>query len=349
MPGAGGVELGDVLPNHRFDERRLCRYLAAYLEDFSDDCRIRQYQGGQSNPTFHLQTASREFVLRKRPPGRLLPSAHAVDREYRVMRALADTQVPVPRMLHMCEDESVIGQTFFVMQHVPGRVFTDPLMPGASPPERAAVYADMNRVLACLQAVDYREVGLSGFGRPEGYVQRQVARWSKQYAASKLNDLPAMDKLIDWLPKNVPGREETAIVHGDYRLGNLIVDAHEPRIVAVLDWELATLGHPLADLAYNCLAYHLSEVSGRGFGDADLAALGIPDESSYLREFCVHSGRNEIENWRFFVVLALFRIAAILVGVYRRAVDGNAADARALEIAGSYPEIAETAWKIACR
>jgi aminoglycoside phosphotransferase (APT) family kinase protein len=272
-----------------------------------------------------------------------------VEREYRVMRALADTQVPVPRMLHMCDDESIIGQTFFVMQHVPGRVFADPLMAGSSPSERAAIYADMNRVLACLQAVDYRAVGLDGFGRPEGYIERQIARWSKQYAASKLSDLPDMDKVIDWLPKHLPDHEETAIVHGDYRLGNLIIDPHEARVAAVLDWELATLGHPLADLAYNCLAYHVSKASGRGFGDTDLAALGIPDEASYLRDYCAHSGRGEIDNWRFFVVLALFRIAAILVGVHRRAVDGNAADARAIEIAGGYPEIAAIAWEIACR
>jgi aminoglycoside phosphotransferase (APT) family kinase protein len=272
-----------------------------------------------------------------------------VDREYRVMRALADSQVPVPRMLHMCDDESVIGQAFFLMQHVPGRVFSDPRMAGSSPAERAAVYADMNRVLALLHAVDYRAVGLEGFGRPHGYVERQIARWSKQYAASKLSELPAMDKVIDWLPKNIPAREETAIAHGDYRLGNLIVDAHEPRIVAVLDWELATLGHPLADLAYNCLAYHLSEANGRGFGDIDLQALGIPDEPEYLRDYAAHSGRDGIADWRFFVVLALFRIAAILVGVHRRAIDGNAADARALEIAGGYPEIAERAWQIARR
>lgn len=345
--GDGAVQLGEVLANHRFDERRLRQYLAAHLDGFAGDCRIRQYQGGQSNPTFHLQTADGEYVLRKRPPGELLPSAHAVDREFRVMRALEESHVPVPRMLHMCEDDSIIGRAFFVMEHVPGRVFADPSMPTSSPDERAAVYADMNRVLAVLHAVDYRAVGLDGFGKPQGYVERQIARWSKQYAASKLRELPAMDKVIDWLPRHVPAGEETAIAHGDYRLGNLLIHPREPRVVAVLDWELATLGHPLADLAYNCLAYHLSAESGRGFGDLDLAAAGIPDEARYLAAYCAHSGRDAIDDWRFFVVLALFRIAAILVGVHRRAVDGNAADARALEIGASYPEIAERAWELA--
>lgn len=345
--GSGAVKLGEVLANHRFDERRLRDYLAVQLEGFSGDCRVRQYQCGQSNPTFHLQTAAGEYVLRKRPPGKLLPSAHAVDREFRVMQALAHADVPVPRMLHLCQDEAVIGQTFFVMQQVPGRVFPNPLMAGSSAPERAAVYADMNRVLARLHAVDFEALGLADFGRPHGYVERQIKRWSKQYAASKLSELPAMDRIIEWLPRHLPPREETAIAHGDYRLGNLIVHPHEARVVAVLDWELATLGHPLADLAYNCLAYHLSKSSGRGFGDADLVALGIPEEAEYLREYCTHSGREEIAHWRFFVVLALFRIAAILVGVHRRAVEGNAADAGALEIARSYPEIAERAWAIA--
>ena len=343
----GAVQLGEVLANHRFDEQRLVRYLAGRLDGFAGGARIRQYQGGQSNPTFHLQTADGEYVLRKRPPGKLLPSAHAVDREFRVMHALEQSQVPVPRMLHMCEDESVIGQTFFVMQHIPGRVFADPRMPESFPDERAEIYADMNRVLAALHAVDYRQAGLDGFGKPQGYVQRQIARWSKQYAASKLRELPAMDEVIEWLPRHVPPGEETAIAHGDYRLGNLLIHPDEPRVVAVLDWELATLGHPLADLAYNCLAYHLSAGSGRGFGDMDLAAAGIPDEQRYLADYCTHSGRDAIAEWRFFVVLALFRIAAILVGVHRRAVDGNAADARALEIGGSYPEIAERAWEIA--
>lgn len=347
MSKPGTPVLVPVLPNHRFDEAALCRYLAGNLPGFALPCTIRQFQGGQSNPTFHLQTPDHAYVLRKKPPGALLPSAHAVDREFAVMKALAGSRVPVPTMRLLCRDESVIGQMFFVMDWIDGRVFPDRLLPGCSPAERAAMYDDMGRILAELHGVDFRAVGLDGFGKPDAYIARQVSRWSKQYLASRLEEVPAMDQLMAWLPPHVPARDETSIVHGDYRPGNLIFHPTEPRVVAVLDWELATLGHPLADLAYNCLAYRMPSAGGRGFGDADLAALGIPSEADYVAAYCRRTGRTEIPDWEFFIVFSMFRSAAIIAGVYRRGVEGNAADAGALALGEYCKEIAETAWAIA--
>ena len=251
----GGVPaLVPVLPNHRFDEAALVRYLAGRLPGFEGGrpVTVRQFQGGQSNPTFHVQTEAGAYVLRKKPPGKLLPSAHAVEREYRVLSALQDSGVPVPRTRLLCEDPSIIGTPFFVMDHVPGRVFADRVMKPATAAERAAVYEDMARVLAALHRVDWRAAGLEGFGRPERYMARQVERWTKQWEASKVEEMPAMDRLIAWLPAHLPEEDEAAIAHGDFRLGNLILHPTEPRIVAVLDWELCTIGHPLADLGYTC-------------------------------------------------------------------------------------------------
>jgi aminoglycoside phosphotransferase (APT) family kinase protein len=342
-------QLVAVLPNHRFDEAALARYLAAQLPGFGGSLSVRQFQGGQSNPTFHLQAGNRAYVLRKKPPGALLPSAHAVDREFRVLRALAGSAVPVPAVHLLCADEGVIGQMFYVMDAVEGRVFADRLLPGCSPAERAAMYDDMNRILAALHRVDWRAAGLDGFGRADGYVARQVARWSRQYAASRTEPVPAMDRLIDWLPAHLPASDAAAIVHGDYRVGNLIFHPTEPRIAAVLDWELATIGHPLADLAYNCLAYRLTGTHDHGFPPGDPGALGLPRETDYVAAYCARAGRPAIEDWEFFIVFAMFRIAAILAGVHRRGLDGNAADARALEASRDYREIAARAWAIAER
>jgi aminoglycoside phosphotransferase (APT) family kinase protein len=346
MRRPGEVELIPVLPNHRFDEDALARYLSAQLPGFRGPLRVRQFVGGQSNPTYHLETPQRCYVLRKKPAGVLLPSAHAVDREFAVLRALQDTDVPVPRAHLLCEDTSVLGQMFYVMDHVEGRVFTDRLIPGASREERAAMYDDMNRVLAALHSVDWRAVGLSEFGRPDKYAERQITRWSRQYRESKVIELESMDRLLEWLPANLPAEDEAAIAHGDFRVGNLIYHPTEPRVVAVLDWELATIGHPFADLAYNCLGYRLPPLNGRGFGDADLPALGIPSEAEYLQRYCRRTGRASIPHWNFYIVLSLFRTAAIQVGVHRRALQGNAADARAV---GSdiYRVVADTAWTIA--
>jgi aminoglycoside phosphotransferase (APT) family kinase protein len=344
-----GATLVEVLPNHRFDEARLTDYLTAKLDAFEPPCAIRQFQGGQSNPTFLLETADRRYVLRKKPPGKLLPSAHAVEREYQVISALKESSIPVPRPYLLCEDESVIGQPFFVMAWVEGRVFSDPELPGLAPAERSNVYDAMNRTLADLHRIDVDRVGLRGFGRPEQFIARQIARWTRQYQASELGDSPAMDRLIEWLPAQDPGPDEVAIHHGDFRLGNLIFHRTEPRVVAVLDWELSTLGHPIADLAYNCLAYRGLAPAARAKLTAGLVVAGIPSEAQYVATYCKRVGRRDIPNWPFFVVFQLFRAAAILAGVHRRALNGNAADAGALEHSSVYRALAERAWEIAAR
>jgi aminoglycoside phosphotransferase (APT) family kinase protein len=345
----GGAALVEVLPNHRFDEARLADYLSARLEGFAAPCTIRQFQGGQSNPTFLLETAQRRYVLRKKPPGMLLPSAHAVEREYQVISALKDSSIPVPRPYLLCEDDSIIGQRFFVMSWIDGRVFSDPELPGLAPAERSAVYGAMNSTLADLHRIDIDRVGLRGFGRPEQFIARQIARWTRQYQAAELTDSPAMDRLIAWLPAQDPGPDEVAIHHGDFRLGNLIFHRTEPRVVAVLDWELSTLGHPIADLAYNCLAYRGLAPAARANLTEALAVAGIPSEEEYVAAYCQRVGRPGIPNWSFFIVFQLFRAAAILAGVHRRALNGNAADAGALEHSSVYRALAERAWEIAAR
>lgn len=344
---AGAAVLVPVLPNNRFDEASLQRYLAQHIEGFGGDCVVRQFQGGFSNPTFHLQTSTQAFVLRKKPPGQLLPSAHAVDREYKVMKALQGSDVPVPRMRLLCDDESIIGTMFYVMDYVAGRVYPDRLLPGCGVAERRAMYDSMNDVLAKLHRVDYRAVGLEDFGKPGGYVERQVGRWSKQYLASAVEDLPAMTELMRWLPAHLPKQDEATIAHGDYRIGNLLFHPTEPRVVAVLDWELSTIGHPLSDLAYCCTAYHLSTAGGRGFAESDLSALGIPTEAEFLEGYRRRSGRPEIPDWTFFIVFSLFRSAAIIAGVYKRGIDGQGVDPRMLETKQTYMDIAERAWAIA--
>jgi aminoglycoside phosphotransferase (APT) family kinase protein len=344
---SGSMQLTAVRPSHRFDEAALAQYLTTHLPGCTwVDMTVRQFAGGQSNPTYHLQTIDGAFVLRKKPAGPLIPSAHAVEREFKVLAALAGSTVPVPKVHLLCEDASILGQSFYVMEHVEGRVFTDRLLPGCSARERAAMYDDMNRVLAELHLVDFRDIGLADFGRADGYVPRQVARWSRQYRDSRVVDVPAMDALIEWLPAHLPDGDEARIAHGDFRIGNLVFHPSEPRVVAVLDWELATIGHPLADLAYNCLAYRLPYLGGRGFGDADIAALGIPAEAAYVAGYCRRTGRDHIANWEFFVVLSLFRTASIQVGIHRRALQGNAADTTGVDGA-TYSVIAEAAWDIA--
>ena len=346
---AGAAVLVPVLDNNRFDEAALTRYLAQRIPEFRGDCVIQQFQGGFSNPTFHLQAGERAFVIRKKPPGQLLQSAHAVDREYKVLEALQDSDVPVPRVYLLCKDDSVIGTMFYVMDYVEGRVFTDRLLPGCTPSERRAMYDAMNDVLVRLHRVDYRAVGLEDFGRPTGYVARQVSRWSKQYIASCVEDTPAMNKLMEWLPKNMPAQDEAAIAHGDYRIGNLLFHPTEPRVVAVLDWELSTIGHPLGDLGYCCSAYHLSGMDGHGFAGIDIKALGIPSEAEFIESYRLRAGRAEIADWKFFVVFSLFRSAGILAGVYKRSLDGQGIDDRMAGAKESYQDIAKRAWTIATR
>jgi len=329
---ASDVVIIDVLPQHRLDEAALWKYLQQHLEDFSQPAQLRQFQGGQSNPTYLIETPLKKFVLRKKPPGKLLPSAHLIEREYRILRALPETEVPVPRAHLLCEDASVIGTPFYVMDHIEGRVITSVTLPNLTPSERRAIYTDYARVAAKLHAVDYKACGLGDFGKPEGYVARQVDRWTKQYLASKTEENSDMNALIAWLSSHLPATDETAIVHGDYRIGNTILDRNEPRIVAVLDWELATLGHPLSDLAYACMYYRIpagGEGSG-GLAGMDIAALGIPSEQEFIEMYCRFSGRERIADWPFFLAFAYFRMAAITQGVYARALQGNAADRRAI-------------------
>jgi len=343
----GSAVLVPVLSNNRFDEQALQRYLAPQIPDFRGACLVRQFQGGFSNPTFHLQTEQHAFVLRKKPPGQLLPSAHAVDREFKVMKALDNTDVPVPRMHLLCEDESIIGTMFYVMDYVDGRVYTDRLLPGCSAEQRRAMYDSMNDVLAKLHRVDYRAVGLQEFGKPTAYVERQVSRWSKQYLASCVEDVPALNELMRWLPANLPTNDEATIAHGDYRIGNLLFHPTQPQVVAVLDWELSTIGHPLSDLAYCCTAYHLTSSGGRGFAENDLPALGIPSEAEFLEAYRRRVGRSDIPNWTFFIVFSLFRSAAILAGVYKRSLGGQGVDARMADTKEAYLDIAARAWAIA--
>lgn len=325
------VQITAVRDAHRFDESALAKYLAAHIVDFAGSLTVRQFEGGQSNPTFQLITPNRTYVMRKQPPGELLPSAHQVDREYRVMAALASTPVPVPKMYCLCEDPAVIGTKFYVMEMVQGRLFTETRLPTLTPSERRAIYLDLARVLAELHKVNPEAVGLGTFGRPGNYYERQIGRWSKQYIASQTENLEAMNQLMEWLPKNIPEAGPSVIVHGDYRLGNTLIHPTEPRIVAVLDWELSTLGDGLADLGYLCQDWHGDSYNDAGLANADLKTLGIPTEDEFIAHYCKHANRAAIENWSFYLIYNMFRSAAIIQGVYKRGLDGNASSAKALE------------------
>ncbi|ODU57093.1 MAG: aminoglycoside phosphotransferase [Comamonadaceae bacterium SCN 68-20] len=310
---------------------------------------VQPLSGGQSNPTFRVSTDRGEYVLRKQPPGLLLASAHAIDREYRVMAALADTPVPVPRMLAWCDDASLLGTPFYLMEFLAGRGLADQSLPGAQPAERAALYGEMNRVLAALHAVDPAAVGLGDYGRSGTYVARQVARWSRQCEASTLALPPAMRRLMDWLPQHLPAHDATTVVHGDYRLDNLVFHAREPRVLGVLDWELSTLGDPLADFSYHCMSWRIPASLWRGIAGLDLRALGIPDEASYVRRYEETSGRATAPHWEFYMAYNLFRMAAILHGIAQRAADGTAAAADAVETGRKAAPLAELAWDCALR
>ncbi len=334
---------------HRFDEARLAAWLERNLPGFAGPLAVRQFASGQSNPTFHLQSAAGEHVLRKKPPGVLVESAHAIDREFRVLSALASGDVPVPRTRVYCEDAEVIGTPFYVMDYQPGRIFTDPLLPGMTPIERAGIYDAMNDALARLHNFDWAGNGLGDFGKPAQYVARQITRWRKQYVAASTRSVPAMDQLGDWLAANVPDRESAAIAHGDFRLGNLIFDAREARVVAILDWELSTIGEPLCDLAFNCMTYHLpaGDPVAAGFAGVDIAALGIPSAADYLAAYARRTGRAEVPEWRFYMAFSLYRTAAIQHGVYRRALAGNASSETALLFGDCYRKVAESGWALA--
>ena len=333
-----------VQERHRFDVAALERYMERHVENFRGPLTVTQFQGGQSNPTYHLATPNAEYVLRRKPPGKLLPSAHAVDREYRVITALASTGVPVPRTYALCDDPDVTGTPFYIMEYVRGRVLIDNVLPTQPPAQRAGIYGSMIDVLARIHTVDWRAVGLEDFGRPGNYYVRQIHRWSTQYRASETEKIDAMEHLLVWLPEHIPPGDETTLVHGDYRLGNLLIHPTEPRVVAVLDWELSTLGHPLGDLAYNCMPYHLGPELYEGFSGKDLG--GIPAEETYLADYCRRTGRSGIANWDFYVAFAMFRLAAISQGIMGRVVAGTANDPNARERGKRARALAECAWAI---
>ena len=343
------AELTPVRGGHEFDENALAGFLAEHVRGFCGPLRVRQFEGGQSNPTFMLEAPSGRYVLRKQPPGKLLPSAHQVDREYRVMKALADTPVPVPRMLALCEEPEVIGTKFYVMEAVEGRIFERALMAEAPADQRRALWRDLVRVLAALHAVDYQAVGLGDYGRPGNYYERQVARWSKQYQAARTEHLDSMERLLEWVPAHIPPTGPTCIAHGDFRVQNIMFHPTEPRVVAVLEWELSTLGDPLADLGYLCMEYNADfsgEVTLKRTA-AELAELGLPTQEEVLDWYCADSGRERIENWAFYVAYNLFRSAAIVQGVYKRGLDGNASSAKALQYKEECRNRADRAWAIA--
>ena len=338
-----------VRPAHRFDEARLAAYLAGPLGD-PGPVTVLQFQGGQSNPTFRLDTRAGRFVLRKKPPGPLLPSAHQVEREYRIIAALHGSDVPVPRPLLLCEDADVIGTPFYIMECVEGRILSQPDLAGMDPDERAAVYDAMNATLAALHRTDWAALGLGDFGRTDRYLARQIACRTPQYRASLVGDAdPVMEALAVWLADSIPADGATAIADGDFRLGNLIFAPVAPRVAAVLDWELSTLGDPLGDLAYCCLPYRLPAGAAgvKGLMGLDLPALGIPDEDSFIAAYCRRTGRDGIGGWSFYLAFSLFRLAAILQGVHARAVQGNASSADALEVGQRAALLARTAHALA--
>ena len=342
----GEPQLTPVREAHRFDEGALASYLDGLLGG-SVALSVQQFEGGQSNPTYLLDRAGERFVLRKKPPGKLLPSAHQVDREHRVMTALRGTDVPVPETIVLCEDDAVIGTAFFVMRHVPGRVIADMKLPGFTRDERVAFYEDIARVLAALHRVDPESVGLGDFGRPGNYYARQISRWSRQYEDSKTDPIESMDALMDWLPKHMPDSEETRIAHGDFRVGNCIIHPTEPRVAAVLDWELCTLGHPLADLAYFCQGYRSEATPGATLLGLDLDDLGIPTEKAFVDRYSELAGRGPIDDWPFYMVFVMFRSAAIVQGVYKRGIDGNASSQQAKTFGALVRKHADAAYEIA--
>ncbi|MFL6620376.1 MAG: phosphotransferase [Povalibacter sp.] len=343
------VRLVEVLPQHRLSEASLWNYLRQRLPGFSADVTLKQFQGGQSNPTFLIETSSAKFVLRKKPPGKLLPSAHQIEREYRILTSLPRDLIPLPTVRLFCDDATVIGTAFYVMDHVEGRVIADPTLPQMSAHERGALYDDFAKLAGKLHTIDFRACGLKDFGKTDSYVERQLDRWTRQYLASKTDDNADMIELMGWLSAHKPAKDETSIVHGDFRLGNTIIHPTEPRIVALLDWELSTLGHPLADLAYACMQYHIpSRRDGRGgLKGLDLTALGIPSEQQFLSVYQQCAGRETIDSWRFFLAFSCFRLAAITQGVYARALQGNAADQRGMEYGATARLFAAIGWQVA--
>ncbi|MDB5770227.1 MAG: aminoglycoside phosphotransferase [Burkholderia sp.] len=340
-----------VTPQHAFDVGRLSAFMRQHVDGFRGDLQVEQFKGGQSNPTFMLTAGGKQYVMRRKPPGVLLPSAHAVDREYKVISALAATDVPVAKTYALCEDESVIGSMFYIMDYVQGRILWNSALPGFEPRERAALFDEMNRVIAALHQVDYEAVGLGGYGKPGNYLQRQVTRWTGQYRASETERIEAVENLIAWLPQHIPASDETRIVHGDFRIDNVIFHPTEPRILAVLDWELSTLGHPLADFAYHCMTWRMQPGPARGMAGLPLQELGIPTEEEYLEAYLRRTGRSDVSksDWEYYMVFNMFRLVGILQGIAKRALQGNAASTHAVETGKRTRPLAELAWQLAER
>ncbi len=347
----------EVSGQHLFDTDALTAYLDQHLEGFKGPLTVEMFNGGQSNPTYKLVTPGKSYVMRAKPGpvAKLLPSAHAVEREFKVMKGLQGTDVPVATMYCLCEDEAIIGRAFYVMEFVAGRVLWDQSLPGMTSSQRGEIYNEMNRVFSALHKVKFAERGLADYGKPGNYFERQIGRWSKQYVASVTTPIPEMDKLMAWLPAHMPAsaRDESmvSIVHGDYRLDNLMFHPTEPRVLAVLDWELSTLGHPLADFSYHCMAWHIPPGSFRGIGGLDLPSLGIPSEAEYIRLYCERTGLTTPQalkpDWDFYLAYNLFRIAAILQGIAKRVEAGTASSPQAKASAAGAPVLAKMAWDFA--
>ena len=342
---------------HAIDIEALSAWLSTHLEGFQGPLHIEMFKGGQSNPTYKLITPHQSYVMRAKPGpvAKLLPSAHAIEREFAVMSGLYGTEVPVARMYCLCEDESVIGRAFYVMEFVQGRVMWDQALPGMDTQERGAIYDEMNRVISALHTVNFADRGLAAYGKPGNYFERQIGRWSKQYVASITQPIVEMDRLMEWLPTHIPAgaRDESvvSIVHGDYRLDNLMFHPTEPRVLAVLDWELSTLGHPLADFSYHCMAWHIPPGAFRGIGGLDVQSLGIPSEDEYIRRYCARTGLTTPDalkaDWNFYLAYNLFRIAAILQGIAKRVEAGTASSAQAVSSGAGAKPLAQLAWSFA--
>jgi aminoglycoside phosphotransferase (APT) family kinase protein len=344
---ASSPPVRDVTPAHRFDPAPLEAWCNREIADFGGAMVVQQFQGGASNPTFLLTTQApegpRRYVLRKKPPGVLLASAHQVDREFRVMKALHGL-VPVPVMRALCTDDSIIGATFYVMDYLEGRIFRDATLPDLTPAERSAVYDDLNATLAKLHQVDFEAAGLSDFGKHGGYFERQVSRWTKQYRGAESEHIPEMEALIEKLPGRIPAEDPVSIAHGDYRLENVMFHPTEPKLIAVLDWELSTIGHPLADIAYNAFLWRSHSPSWGSLDGVDFATSGIPTEQAYVDAYCRRTGRGPIQDWPFYMAFSIFRLASISQGVYRRVLAGNAASDRPAE--NGTPHLARQALEI---
>ncbi|QTX19383.1 phosphotransferase [Comamonas aquatica] len=346
-----------VSDTHAFDVSALEVWMSTQVAGFAGPITVEMFKGGQSNPTYKLVTPGRSYVMRSKPGpvAKLLPSAHAIEREFKVMQGLAGTDVPVPHMYALCEDESIIGRAFYIMEFKAGRVLWDQSLPGMTPQQRGAIYDEMNRVMAALHTVDVTRQGLADYGKPGNYFERQIGRWSKQYVASVTQPIDEMDKLMAWLPMNMPASakddSKVSIVHGDYRMDNLMFAADTPQVVAVLDWELSTLGHPLADFSYHCMAWHIPASLGRGIGGLDIAALGIPSEAEYMRRYCERTGLATPQqlqaDWNFYLAYNMFRIAAILQGIAKRVEAGTASSAQAKAAGDTARPMAQLAWSYA--